>query len=189
MDKMFPGSFFSPSNFDVYSTFLLRTSTAIRSEYIPRRHCQNGWLGKMDGLSAAATVIATIQTSAEVVRLCRAYYQATKEARQDILRLQDEVLSLNAILSNIVDMIDTEIPNSNAISSILLLADGPLQDYRKILLEVLNKLEPGENKRWAKQAGLSSLKWPFRKNELEYALMSIGRIKQTLMLALTADSA
>lgn len=143
----------------------------------------------MDSLSVNASFIAAMRESGEVVRLCRAYYQAVKDTRYDILRLENEVLSFDVILSGVVDMITyTESPNNNPSSSILLLLNGAMEKYHNILLELINKLGPGEKKLRAKQAGVRSLKWPFSKNELEYILMGIERTKSTLMLALTADS-
>jgi hypothetical protein len=41
----------------------------------------------MDGLSAAASVIAVLQISAQLFDLCRTYYLNVKDARKDTQRL------------------------------------------------------------------------------------------------------
>jgi hypothetical protein len=52
----------------------------------------------MDGLSAAASVIAVTQISQSVASLCSQYFTAVKNAKPDIGRLQGEVGRLNTVL-------------------------------------------------------------------------------------------
>jgi hypothetical protein len=141
----------------------------------------------MDGLSAAASVIAVVQISAQVFDLCRTYYLEVKEARKDIQRLRDEVTSLQDVLTNVADLADD--PGSAKLSILNLLnqQDGPVQQCQRDLVGIVVKLETGQGKNKMKQFGLRALKWPFSSKDVEKLLTTVGRHKATFNLALTAD--
>ena len=104
----------------------------------------------MDGLSAAASVIAVIQISGHVFDLCRTYYFEVRNARKDIQRLRDEVTSLQDVLTNVADLPDS--PGSAKLSILgLNQSDGPLQQCRTELTELATKLEAGQGKDKMKQ--------------------------------------
>ena len=54
----------------------------------------------MDGLSAAASVVALIQISGQIFTLCQDYFSSVKNAREDIRRLRDEVMFLQDAVDN-----------------------------------------------------------------------------------------
>jgi hypothetical protein len=141
----------------------------------------------MDPVSAAASVIAVVQISAQVFDLCRTYFLEVKEARKDIQLLRDEVTSLQDVLTNVADL--AEDPGSAKLSILSLLnqQDGPLQRCQKDLIGLFAKLELGQGKHKMKQFGLRALKWPFSSKDVEKLLTTIGRHKATFNLALTGD--
>ena len=141
----------------------------------------------MDGLSAAASVIAVIQISGRVFDLCRTYYLEVRDAREDIKRLRDEVTTLQDVLTNVADL--AEAPGSAKLSILGLLnqPDGPLQQCGTELQVLATKLELGQGKDKMKQFGLRALKWPFSSKDIDKAIKAIGRYKATFGLALTAD--
>jgi hypothetical protein len=141
----------------------------------------------MDGLSAAAGVIAVVQISGQVFLLCQTYYLEVKEARTDIQRLRDEVTSLQDVLTNVADLAEDPSSAKLSILSLLNQQDGPVQQCQRDLLELVAKLEPGQGKNKMKQFGLRALKWPFSSKDVEKLLTTIGRYKVTFNLALTAD--
>lgn len=141
----------------------------------------------MDGLSAAASVVAVIQISGHVFDLCRTYYSEVKEARKDIQRLRDEVTSLQDVLTNVADLADAPSPAHLSILNLLNQVDGPVQQCQAQLTELAAKLEPGQGKNKMKQFGLRALKWPFSSKEVEKTVVTIGRHKATFGLALAAD--
>jgi len=55
----------------------------------------------MDGLSAAASVIAVIQIAEDVYGKLSDYICAVKDASNDIERLKDEVLALRDVLEKV----------------------------------------------------------------------------------------
>lgn len=61
----------------------------------------------MDGLSAAAGVIAVIQISEYVASLCSKYLKAVQNAKSDIERLQGELSSLQSVLEGAQKLLDS----------------------------------------------------------------------------------
>ncbi|KAI9778281.1 MAG: hypothetical protein M1839_008306 [Geoglossum umbratile] len=60
----------------------------------------------MDGLSAAAGVIAVVPISGQVFGLCLDYCLRVKSAKEDIRRFRDEVASLRDVLAKVADRAD-----------------------------------------------------------------------------------
>lgn len=60
----------------------------------------------MDGLSAAASVIAVIDIAAKVASLCFQYSAAVKDAKEDIERLQRKIVYIRDILSELKRLLD-----------------------------------------------------------------------------------
>ncbi|KAI9765534.1 MAG: hypothetical protein M1840_007360 [Geoglossum simile] len=141
----------------------------------------------MDGLSAAASVIAVINISGQVFDLCRKYYLEVKDARKDIQRLRDDVTSLQDVLTNVAELADA--PGSAKLSILGLLnqPDGPVERCRTELEGLAAKLKPGQGNDMMKQFGMRALKWPFSSKDVDKAIEAIGRYQAIFSLALTAD--
>jgi hypothetical protein len=142
----------------------------------------------MDGLSAAASVIAVIQITAQVFDLCRAYYLNVKDARKDIQRLRNEVSSFQDILVGVVDLANEPLSSPLKTLGLVNEKDGPLDQCRLELTALLAKLDPGKGASKVKLA-LQSLKWPFHSKEIDHVLVAIGRYKSSFVLALSTDQA
>lgn len=136
----------------------------------------------MDGLSAAASVLAVIEISVKLGALCRDYYLKVKEARKDIQRFCNEVTILEKILIDLQDLVDT--PDGSK----LLILDTSLKQCQSTLEELVRKLEKAAGKdKMMKQFGREALKWPFNSNDVQKAIETIERHKNMFNLALTAD--
>jgi ribosome biogenesis GTPase A len=140
----------------------------------------------MDGLSAAASIIAVIQISSEIFDLCRTYYLNVKEARQDIDRLRNEVASLQDVLVHVVDL--TNDPNASSSPTLDLInrENGPLKQCQLLLEELATKLDPGDSTNKVTLA-LKTLKWPFKSKEIDKTLIAMGRYKASVVLSLATD--
>jgi ankyrin repeat domain-containing protein 50 len=135
----------------------------------------------MDGLGAAASVIAVIQISGKIFDLCWTYYSEVKDARKDIRRLRDEVKSLQDVLTNVAELADA--PGSAKLSILRLnQPDGSIQQCRTELIELARKLETKQGK-----DKMRALKWPFRSKDVDKAIADIERSKATFSLALAVD--
>lgn len=58
----------------------------------------------MDSLSGAASVIAVIDISVKIFELYQTYISVVKEARKDIQRLRDGVISLQDVITDVKDL-------------------------------------------------------------------------------------
>jgi ankyrin repeat domain-containing protein 50 len=137
----------------------------------------------MDGLSAAACVIAVIQISGQVFDLCRMYYSEVKDARTDIQRLCDEVTSLQNVLTNVAHLTSAKLPTLDLLNQ----PDGPVQHCLTDLIALAAKLNSGQGKDKMRHFGLRALKWPFGSKDVDKVITTIGRHKTTFTLALTTD--
>jgi len=142
----------------------------------------------MDGVSAAASVVAIIQISGQVFALCQGYYSEVKNARKDISRLRDEVTSLQDVLTNVRDLADA--PGSSKLSNLDLLnqPDGLIQQCATELEGLAAKLNTGQGRDHMRQFGLRALKWPFSGKDVDKAISVIRGQKEMFNLALTADT-
>jgi hypothetical protein len=135
----------------------------------------------MDGLSAAASIIAVLQLSSEVAD----YISTVKGATKEWKRLRYEILGCEVILQQIEDdraHVDADQDWSDKIKA-LEAPDGPLARLSKALGFVKEKIEPGSGLRKA----LSAVKWPFTAKEVEKMIATIEREKSLLNLALTSN--
>ncbi|KAI1426617.1 ankyrin repeat-containing domain protein [Xylaria sp. FL1777] len=133
----------------------------------------------MDLISTAASIIAILQLSSDVVKYIIGATGAAKARRS----LREEILSCEFVLLQIQDHLD-DADGGTVWSEKIKTLEGPGTPlYRLgIALEALkSQLEP--KKGWNK--ALSALKWPFDEKEVEKFISTIQREKSLLQLALT----
>ena len=136
----------------------------------------------MDGLSAAASVFAVIEISVKLVALCRNCFSEVKEAKKDIQRFRNEVTTLENILIDLRDLVDT--PDGTKLP----ILDTSLKQCQSTLEELVRKLEKAAGKdKMMNQFGWRALKWPFNSKDIQKAIETIERHKNMFNLALTAD--
>lgn len=138
----------------------------------------------MDGLSSAASVIAVIQLTGSLVKICGTYIHEVKHARDDIVKLQWKIASLQGILQDLRKFLqgrgDTTLPTSSRLVS----------DINACLLD-LQALEettnPGRKKNVIKRLGVRALKWPLKHPEVEEIVQNLERYKSSFTLSLQID--
>ncbi|TVY38543.1 Ankyrin repeat and KH domain-containing protein [Lachnellula occidentalis] len=141
----------------------------------------------MDGLSAAASVVALVQISGQIYNLCQTYYAGVKSAREDIRRLRDEVTSLQDVLNGVADLADSPASAKLAVLGLLNQPDGLVQQCQTELAGLTTKLADGQGNGTMKKFGMRALKWPFTKKDVDAIISIIGRQKALFHLALTTD--
>ena len=141
----------------------------------------------MDGLSAAAGVIAVIQISAKVFDLCHTYHLKVKDARADIQRLRDEIFSLQSVLSKVADLANA--PGSAKLYVFRLLDQphGPIQQCETELNALATRLKSTQGTENVRHFGVRAMKWPLSSRDVDKAVTAVGRHKATFSLALAAD--
>ena len=111
-----------------------------------------------------------------------------KEARRDIQRLQEEITSLERVLTGIKDLADAQSNNGLAMLDLLNQPEGPMQQCQAVLTDLADKLRQAKGNGKMKQFGMRALKWPFKSKDIDDYLVTIERHKTTFGLALTADN-
>ena len=136
----------------------------------------------MDGVSAAASVVALVETSWKVVSLCAEYYSHVKNAKKDVDRLCLEVKAFISVLQNLDKLARsaTRLFASRSLSEDIQQCSTHLEYLQK-------KLEPGKGRKAMSRYGIRALKWPFERKELEKDLGMLERYKSTFTAALNTD--
>jgi hypothetical protein len=138
--------------------------------------------GVMDGLSAAASVIAIIQISEDVLLLCSQYLKAVKNAKSDIVRLQDELSSLKLVLEGAQKLLRG--PNAARLETSQPLLNGLRCCYSQ-LKDVETKLKgDGKIMRYCR---LRALKWPFESKKVDNAIQTLRKFRDTASASLNID--
>jgi hypothetical protein len=140
----------------------------------------------MDGLSAAASVIAIIDISAKIALLCFQYSVAVKDAKKDIERLERTVTDVKNILEEVKQLLDGQ--DKTRFSATHKLSDS-LKECSRQLQELKTQLEPGKTYKVMHRFGVRALKWPFTNKQVEKMVASLKEYEQTFSLALQVDQA
>lgn len=115
----------------------------------------------MDGLSAAASIIAVVQITAQVAKLCGGYLHDTKHAPQDIERMKTKALALHHVLERLHNTPGLKIDETS------------IQQCFQDLKSLREKLEPKRKHTPMKRFGLRSLKWPFSSKEADAIMTAL----------------
>ena len=132
-------------------------------------------------MSVTATIISILDLSSKVTQ----YLKDVKGGSEERLRLRDELRNAATLLEMLKDRAEdveyqgTWAPSIQSLGSL----DGPLDQFRKTLESMVDKLLPAGKLRRAAQA----LKWPFDKDDIIVTLNAIERQKSLFALALQND--
>jgi hypothetical protein len=138
----------------------------------------------MEGLGAAANVIAVVDLCAKVASFCYQYSLAVKHAKNDITRLQGELKSLRDVLGEVQQLLDG--PDSAKLSASQKLLEA-LKDGFSQLKTLDERLNPGKARKAMSRLGVRALKWPFESKEVDKVINGLEKCKQTVSLALQVD--
>lgn len=141
----------------------------------------------MDGLSAAASIIAVIQIAQDVGSGLKDYYECVRDARDDIQKLYRAIKSLEAILKSIQELLN--LPSSQDLLCETLFTDqaGPLKQCQEELERLESELWSSGNPGKVRKA-IQSLLWPFKKNDVEKRVTMLERYKSSLSLGIGLEN-
>lgn len=138
----------------------------------------------MDGLSSAASVIAVIQLTGSLAKLCGGYIREVKDARVEIFNLQQAISALQGTLQDMNNLLQSSdgiaLPTSSRLFS-------NIADCLSDLHALEAKLDPGKGKTLMRQLGLRALKWPLKRAEAECIVQKLERYKTSFLLSLHVD--
>jgi len=153
----------------------------------------------MDPLSITASIIAVLQATSAVVSICYDYKSAIEGSSWELLKIIDEVRSLRNVLESLEQLArqagSTRAEAESRLPSLRLLCKPGTGLLAKCLAELTGldrKLRPPG---WSGPAGsrrralIQASGWPMKKGAVEKALVNIGRLKETISLAISADEA
>jgi hypothetical protein len=138
----------------------------------------------MDGISSAASVIAVIQLTGSLVKLCGGYLREVKDAREEILTLQKVIAGLQGTLQDLQKLLQSDNANALPTSSGLV---SNITDCLSDLQALEMRLDPGTGRRLMQKVGLRALKWPLKRTEVEGVTKNLERYKSSFLLSLQVD--
>jgi hypothetical protein len=138
----------------------------------------------MAGLEVAASVIAVVNLSAKVAKLCIQYSLEVKDAKSDILRLHNEVKNLGKVVSDVQHLVAG--PGGAELSASEKLLDA-VTDCSTQLKTVEKNIDPGKIRKAMSRFGARALRWPFQSKQVDKIIRELERCKETISLALQVD--
>jgi len=138
----------------------------------------------MDGVSAAASVVALLEVSLKVVSLCKEYYSKVKDAKDDINRFRLEFQTFVHILRGLRRLAeDSKTAHIFASQSLA----GSITQCQSDLEILQQKLDPGKHQKTMSRFGMRALRWPFQSSDVEKIMQSLERYKSTFNATLNID--
>jgi len=142
----------------------------------------------MEGLGSVASIIAAIDLSAKVTRLCKQYCSTVKNAKYDIERLQGELIRLKTVLEDAQRLLES--PKGGRLQTSQLLRDE-LRGCLSLLVELEKKLgrefNLGPAHKVMRSFGVRALKWPFFTKDVDRTIETLKGYRDTFSTALNID--
>jgi hypothetical protein len=141
----------------------------------------------MDGLSAAANVIAVLDLTAKIATLLFQFSKEVKAAKSDIENFQGELDRLSITLEGGQELLES--PNGAKLQTSQHLRTslyGCSSHLTEIEAKLTKKLNAGGT-RMMSRFGLRFLKWPFESGEVNGIVRNLERYRDTLSATLTID--
>jgi hypothetical protein len=135
----------------------------------------------MDGLSAAASIIAVLQLTGTVI----GYLNDVKDAPKECQQCTIEASNIQNLLINLRYPLEQEQDGSPWLTAVraLNIENGPLHQYKQALEQLLSKVEIQDRVQKVKMR----LFWTFRKEEVASILARMERLKSLVTIALGMD--
>jgi len=138
----------------------------------------------MDGISSAASIIAVIQLTGSIVKICGSYIQEVKVARREIISFQQQVAELAEIFEKLSELPQKH--NGTKLATSQRLVNDTTQCFA--MLGVLRKkIDPGAKRKAMSRLGLRAMKWPLKRAEVDKVMMDLERYKSLFTLSLLMD--
>lgn len=138
----------------------------------------------MEGISAAANVVGIIQLAGSIVKICGGYLREVKNARNDIVTLQQTVTDLELIVERLKKCLQGPCGTTLALSSGLVRGIASCHSD----LETLKKsIDPGKGKDVMRRFGIRALRWPIDRREVDKSIQNLERYKSSFILFLQID--
>lgn len=153
-----------------------------------------------EALAIGASIIALIQVADRVIKLCKFFISAVRDAPQDLRAILIEILLIKTVFKSLRFLADAGVDNLSVTlcglvgpNSVVGACIRAVQDLESLFPShyIESPKDPtGEAKRRKRDfsQALNVLAWPLKVNRARKLLEEIGRHKATITLALTAES-
>ncbi|KAK6539216.1 hypothetical protein TWF694_009457 [Orbilia ellipsospora] len=146
----------------------------------------------MDGLSAAASVIAVIQVATSVAKVCGQYLKEVKHARNEIEALTKQTEIVIKLLEHTQSLLDgphkAKLKASRELASSLSNCKTELDSVELRLKQDFALQSANKQKgRFFHRFGSKDFKWPFAKKEVDGIIGRLEKIQQSVDRALQLD--
>jgi hypothetical protein len=158
-----------------------KSNNTVPKDVIFKPSYTSGVFCKMDGLSAAASIIAVLQITGSVIEYLNAVKDAPKECQQCTI----EASHLQSLLMNLryrLEQGQTGDPWFTAVRA-LSIENGPLDQYKQVLELLLSRVEIQDGVQKVKRL----LLWKFKNEEVATILSRMERLKNLVNIALQMD--
>lgn len=137
----------------------------------------------MDGLAAASSVLAVIQVAGAIAKLCGSYIKDVKNAREDIIALQQALAGLTGVLEKLSELLQR--PGSRLTVTSTLKQN--VFSCHSSLKSLEANLDPGTGRKAMTKFGFRALKWPLKRPQVEQVMNDLDRYKSSFTLSLQID--
>lgn len=141
----------------------------------------------MDPLSIAASVAGLASLTGQVFKVLNDYRNAVKDAKLDVTTLATELRTLSGMLHNI-SLLAATLKASG--SSRLLFGESQIFSLRCFIEKIEAELYKARNdfNNTKLKGAIRSLRWPFSKSDIDKMITDLRAHKDTITLALSADT-
>ncbi|KAL8708936.1 MAG: hypothetical protein Q9220_006268 [cf. Caloplaca sp. 1 TL-2023] len=129
----------------------------------------------MEGVAGAGSVIALLQITEEIVKLCGGYLREVRGAAKEIERLQSKVMALGEVLQRFKHRPESKLEIS-------------IQSCREDLASLEATLKPTKRQPAKKWMDWRALKWPFNKREVKDQVRTLEGYLNIFNTALSQDT-
>ncbi|EPE36939.1 hypothetical protein GLAREA_09102 [Glarea lozoyensis ATCC 20868] len=134
----------------------------------------------MDGLSAAASVIAVLDAAKTVISICSDYASALRNELWSLPKLLLELRSLRSVLEHLFIVVESD-ENSRYRQLSSTLTRGALELCKAELQQLAHKLEPPSwagKERSKRRALIIATGWPLKEKDTRKCLDNLGRLRK-----------
>lgn len=145
----------------------------------------------MDGISAAASVMAVLQISESVISACYQYYKTARGARKDILEVISMVKDLKGTLDTIHFLLDDDDDAEDPRLPLLNSLDRSFTACQEAIRDIANQLGIDLATDSAENIKINFRKkatWPWKEKEVVKILQSLEKYNTIFILALSGET-
>lgn len=142
----------------------------------------------MEGLGAAASVIAVVELAAKIASLCLEYSSAVKNARVDIERLRKHTDNLKTTAEGAQKLLQgLHGPRLGTSQNLLEALNNTRLQLGHVATKLDTNLSTGRRAKVMRRVGLRALKWPFESKDVDKIITNLQRGQDSFTAALQID--